>query len=137
MNLHRRRNKQALIAKVTDLAFAVPQVVAHRVTRMAIAGPSLSERDRKEFHLMGAEKSAAIAESWIAIGMQMMRANQALSLFFVRSFWSPFFGGRPISASALATQWQDAAVRVLGKGIAPGHRRAVGNAKRLGRTKLR
>jgi hypothetical protein len=137
MNLHRRRNKQALIAKITDLAFAVPQVVAHRVTRMVMAGPSLSERDRKEFQLMGAEKSAAIAESWIAIGIQVMRSNQTLAISIVRSFWSPLFGGRPLSAGVVATEWQNEALRVLGKGIGPVHHRAVGNAKRLARTKLR
>jgi hypothetical protein len=45
----RKPNKKSLIAKAAELAFAVPQVVAHRVTRMALAGPSLSDRDRKEF----------------------------------------------------------------------------------------
>jgi hypothetical protein len=137
MNRRRQRNKSALIAKVMELAIAVPPVVAHRVTRMAMAGPALSERDRKEFQRMGAEKTAAIAESWTAIGMQAMRANQALALSFVRSFWSPFFGGRPLSAGAVAMQLQNAAVRIVGKGIAPVHHRAVGNAKRLARTKLR
>ena len=62
MPSRRKHKTKPLIAKVTELAFAAPQVVAHRVTRMAIAGPSLSERDRKEFERMGAEKTAAFSE---------------------------------------------------------------------------
>ena len=62
MPSRRKHKTKPLIAKAAELAFAAPQVVAHRVTRMAIAGPSLSERDRKEFQRMGAEKTAAFSE---------------------------------------------------------------------------
>lgn len=37
----------------------------------------------------------------------------------------------------VAAQLQGAALAMLGKGIAPMHRKAVANAKRLARTKLR
>lgn len=134
MASRRKRKTQSLVAKAADLAFAVPQVVAHRVTRMAIASPSLSKRDRKEFHRMGAEKMAAFSESWSAMAMQAFRANQALAASFLRSFWSPLW--RP-SASEIAAQLQNAALGVVGKGMAPVHRKAVANAKRLARTKLR
>ena len=53
MPSHHKRKTMSLIIKAAELAFAVPQVVAHRVTRMAIAGPSLSERDQKEFRRHG------------------------------------------------------------------------------------
>jgi hypothetical protein len=132
----RKRKTQSLVAKAAELAFAVPQVVAHRVTRMAIAGPSLSKRDRKEFHRMGAEKTAAFSKSWNAMTMQAFGANQALAASFLRSLWSPLRRSKP-SASAVAAQLQNAALGVLGKGMAPVHRKAVANAKRLARTKLR
>ena len=136
MASRRKRKPQSLVAKAAELAFAVPQVVAHRVTRMAIAGPSVSERDRKEFQRMGTEKTAAFFESWNAMTMQALYANQALAASFFRSFWSPSLKGRP-STSAVAAQLHSAALGVLGKGMAPVHRKATANAKRLARTKLR
>lgn len=136
MPSRRTRKTQSIVTQAVELAFAVPQVVAHRVTRMAVAGPTLSARDRKEFQRMGAEKTAAFGESWNAMTLQAFRAHQALAASFLRSFWSPSLKGRP-SASAVAAQWQSAALDVLGKGMAPVHREAVANAKRLAHTKLR
>jgi hypothetical protein len=133
MTLRRNRQTRSLMTQWAELAFAVPQVVAHRVTRMAIAGPAPSARDRKEFDLMSAEKTAAFNESWNAMAVQAMRANQALAVSMLRSLWMP---GKA-SASAVTTQLQNAALGVLGKGVAPVHRKAVANAKRLARTKLR
>ncbi len=135
MSSRHNRSTTLLMTKAAELAFAVPPVVAHRVTRMAIAGPVLSERDRKEFHGMAAEKTAAFAESWNAMAMQTMRANQALGMYLIRSFWSS--RGATLSAQAVATQMNAAALGILGKGVAPVHRRAVANARRLARTKLR
>lgn len=132
MPSRRMRKTTTLFAKAAELAFAVPQVVAHRVTRMAIASPDLSDRDRKEFQRMSAEKTAAFTESWNAMNRQAIRANHALAMSFFRSFWK----GGP-SANAVAAQMHSAALGVLGKGIAPVHRKAVANAKRLARTKLR
>jgi hypothetical protein len=131
-----KRNTQRLLAKAAELAFAAPQVVAHRVTRMAIAGPALSERDRKEFQRMGAEKTAAFSEAWNAMAKQALHSNHALTMSLVRSLWSPSLHGKP-SAGAVAAQLHNAALAVLGEGMAPVHRRAVANARRLARTKLR
>ena len=131
-----KRKTKSLLSKAAELAFAVPQVVAHRVTRMAIAGQSVSERDRKEFQRMGAEKTTAFIESWNAMTMQAIHANQALAASFFRSFWSPSLKGWP-SIGAVAAQLNSAALGVLGKGMAPVHRKAIANAKRLARTKLR
>lgn len=136
MPSHHRRKYQSLSTKAAELAFAVPQVVAHRVARMAIAGPSLSARDRKEFQGMVAEKVAAFNESWNAMAMQAMRANKTLATSFLRSLCSPSLRYGP-SASAVAAQLHGAALGVVGKGFAPVHRKAVANAKRLARTKLR
>lgn len=132
---HTRRSKQ-LAAQAAELSMAVPQVVAHRLTRMALAGHTLSERDREEFDLMSSEKSAAFLESWQAMAVQSMRANQALSMSFFRALWSPSMT-RKLSMGNMTAQMQNAAIAVLGKGMAPVHQRAVANAKRLSRTKLR
>jgi len=136
MATHRRRSPVPLINQAADMAVAVPQVVAHRMTRMALAGAAPSSRDRKEFELMGAEKAAAFTESWQAMVTQAMRAQQELTLSMVRSAWALPLRGLP-SAGAVATQWNNAAMGVLSKGMAPVHRRAVANAKRLGRTPMR
>jgi hypothetical protein len=136
MAIRRKRVTQSLAVKAAELALAVPQVVAHRVTRMALSGPELSARDRKEFQRMVAEKNAAFSASWSAMARQAALANQALSASIFKSFLSVARGKRP-SASASAAQLQRAALGVLGKGLGPVHRKAVANAKRLGRTKLR
>ncbi len=55
---------------------------------------------------------------------------------YFQSFWS-LPSRRKLSASSVAIQLQDAALGILGKGLGPVHRKAVANAKRLARTKLR
>ena len=130
------RKSKAVATKAAELAVAVPQVVAHRVTRMAISGPTLSERDRKEFQLMVAEKKTAFAEVWQAMATQSVRASQTLATSFLRSIWSPPLRAKP-TPGKMAAQLQGAALGVFAKGLAPVHRKAVANAKRLARTKLR
>ena len=136
MAIRRPPRAHSLFTKAAELAVAVPQVVAHRVTRMAIAGPAPSKRDRKEFELMVAEKKLAFSQSWGAMATQVLRANRVLAASLVRSAWSPAALTRP-SATAVAAKFQAAALGVLGKGMAPVHRKAVANAKRLARMKLR
>ncbi len=85
---------------------------------------------------MVAEKNTAFGESWRAMAAQAALANQALTASFFRSFLSVARGKKP-SATATANQLHKAALGVLGKGLAPVHRKAVANAKRLARTKLR
>lgn len=128
MTVRRRTRSAPLAVKAAELALAAPQVVAHRLWRMALSGPEPSARDRAEFHMMGAEKAAAFAESWQAMWWQAWRVQQdiALSLWRVWLPWLP--GARVLSARDM----KRAANRVLGAGLAPVHRRAVANAKRLG-----
>ncbi len=130
------RGSKQLAAQATELSMAVPQVMAHRLTRSALSGHTLSERDREEFDLMNSEKSAAFLESWQAMAVQSMRANQTLSMSFFRAFWSPSMAEK-LSMGNMTAQMQNAAIGVLGKGMAPVHQCAVANAKRLSRTKLR
>jgi hypothetical protein len=124
----------SLFFKAAELACAAQQVVAHRVTRMAIAGPLPSARDRKEFELMNAEKTDAFNESWNAMATRAIHANQALATSFILSCWSPLGMTTP---TELASQLNHAALGVLGEGMAPVHKKALANAKRLARTKLR
>lgn len=128
------RTTKSITIKAAQLAVAAPQVVAHRVARMAMAGPTPSKRDRKEFNRMVAEKQVAFVESWQEMATQTMRANQALASSFLLAAWSAWFWSKP-SAGRAAAQIQGAALGILGKGMAPVHRKAVANAKRLARIK--
>lgn len=132
----RSRKTQSIATQAAELALAVPQVVAHRAARMALAGPAPSERDRREFKLMVAEKNAAFAQSWQAMARQAVRAHQTLAASLLRTGWSPAGWGQPAHLK-LAKQAQTAALGILSKGMAPVHRKAVANAKRLARTRLR
>ena len=128
----RRRPSASLSTKTAELAFAVPQVVAHRLLRMAQAGPHLSPRDRKEFARMIAEKNSAFGESWSAMALQSLQSQGAFAAALALAAMPRSTRASPV-AQALAT----AALAVLDKGLAPVHRRAVANAKRLARTRLR
>ena len=66
---------------------AAPQVVAHRLGRMAVAGPRPSAQDQREFHRMGAEKLAAFGEAWQAMTLQMLKSNQQLAASMMRNWW--------------------------------------------------
>jgi hypothetical protein len=130
------RKSKSLVAKSVELAVATPRVVAHRATRAALAGPHLSNRDRKEFRMMVAEKRVAFMQSWSAMAAQMVRSNQALTAAMLRSSLTPFTYSRH-SAANMSKLLQSAAIGVLAAGLAPVHRKAVANARRLARTKLR
>lgn len=95
-----------------ELSLAAPQVVAHRMARMAAASmsPTLSMRDRREFNRMGSEKLQALQESWMAIGLQAWRAQ-----------------------FTLPQAWFSVWMQLIGAGFAPVHRKVVANARRLGR----
>ncbi|MEJ6022077.1 hypothetical protein [Ramlibacter sp. PS4R-6] len=110
----RRTHSSARLARQsTELALAAPQVVMHRMARMATAGASPSARDRAEFMQMGSEKVLAFYQSWARMWMSALSNYMA----FTRSF---------ASAAAAGTS-------VLSAGLAPVHSKAVANARRLRR----
>lgn len=129
----RRRRTKSLAVQAAEMAFAAPQVIAHRTARMALGGLTPSARDRKELNAMGAEKAAAFVESWSAMALEAMRINQQLTLSAMQSFWFPWSGTR--SRRSVSAQLDQAADAMLRVAMAPVHRRAVANAKRLGRPK--
>ena len=113
---------------------AVPQVMAHRLTRMALAGASPSASDRRELYRMSAEKVAALAECWSAMTIEALLANQRLVLPLTLWFWFPW--ARPYGKSG-SKQLGNAMLGILGRGMAPLHRRATANARRLRRVRRR
>src|SRR5687768_12009611 len=132
MIIRRRRKSKSLAAQTFELGIAAPQVIAHRLARMASAGASPSARDRAEFRRMGIEKMAAANEAWTAMATQALLENQKFALEFMQSLWFPWMRPTP-TVKSVARQWSRAAQGILGKGMAPVRRRAVANAKRLGR----
>jgi len=68
------------------------------------------------------EKQLAFSQAWVGIGLEMMRLQQALFLSAI--------SGQPFSPD----QALDALAR---RAIGPVHRKAVANAKRLGRARRR
>lgn len=129
-----RRQQTRLARQVGELAFAAPAVVGHRLARMALAGPTPGARDRREFSGMVSEKGVAFTNAWTAMGWQMVMSQQRLAFALCRAAWMPWLGG---GTSALHRHWQNAAQEVMAAGIAPVHRKAVANAKRLGRARRR
>jgi hypothetical protein len=114
----RKRRSRSLAAQAIELGIAAPQVIALRALRMG---------DREERYRMGAEKVVAFNEAWNAMAGEAFRANQELALSYMQSLWFPWI--RPKSSA------RSAARRILGKGLAPVRRRAVANARRLGRSR--
>lgn len=132
MSVRRNRKAASVMRQTTDLAVAAPQVIAHRMARMAAAGPLPSVRDQKEFTKMVQEKQVAFSQAWLAMGMQAMVAGPALAMAMARVWATPWQHGS-VWNTALATQWQSAALGVWGKGLAPVRAAAVANARRLSR----
>ena len=63
MTFRGKRGNTSLRVKTAELAFAAPQVVACRLTRMALASPQPSKRDRTELTRMVAGKNVAFGAS--------------------------------------------------------------------------
>src|ERR1700694_4277766 len=61
--------------KIGEMSMASAQVIAHRTTRMAAAGPMPNARDRQEFTRMGREKIEAATESTRAIAAHLASIN--------------------------------------------------------------
>jgi hypothetical protein len=124
------RHPTKVATQAVELAFSAPQVIAHRVSRIMLAGANPSSQDRHEFRLMGVEKLAAFNESWTAMAVQSFVAQQQFAASLWRTWVRMCFGGTP-SLSQHSSQWQSAALALIAEGMAPVHRRAVANAKRL------
>jgi hypothetical protein len=109
-----RRRRTPLPVQLAELSVAAPMVVAARLARIAAHGATPTVHDRRELHRMGAEKFAAWQEGWIAMARHAATA--------------------PLHAAAFGPQ---AFAALLAAGLAPAHRRAVANARRLHAPKRR
>ena len=125
----RRRPAQRLTAQSAELAWAAPQVVMHRLTRIAQAGSRPSAHDRREFARMGHEKVLAFYQSGVAFWTQLLRLQLQWSQSLLAMGWAVAFGARPRGVPSRAAG--DAAARLLSASLAPLHIAAVANAKRL------
>lgn len=98
--------------------------------RMAFAGSIPSTHDQREFRLMSSEKVTAFYESWNAMYLEAFRINQELCLSMMRSSWAVYLGGgfTPIFGGE---QFHRTADNILRHGLAPIHRSAMANMKRL------
>ncbi|GAB3509656.1 hypothetical protein MNQ95_08915 [Pseudoxanthomonas daejeonensis] len=114
------------MGQMLELGMAAPQVVAHRLARMAAAGAAPSARDRKEFVGMVLEKQAAFAQGWTAMWIEGWLAQQKFALAWMSG--KPWTSRDTARASA-------ALERIATRGIAPVHRKAVANARRLARSR--
>ncbi len=145
----------------TDLAWqfgemwvASAQVVTHRTTRMAAAGPLPSARDREEFALMSQEKIEAAVESSGAIAAHLMgmygkfgaRAFQqmlsgtaalmslAASRTIGQSITRQAALARTLSQSLqMASEMSESGAHLARRSLQPVHARATANARRLSR----
>ncbi len=126
---HRRRPSSPFVTtlKAAELAWAAPQVVAHRVGRMARSGPFPSARDRDEFQRMWSEKTAAFGASWLAMTTEAVAAQQAFWWTFAGRLSNPWSATSPFDATSIgAAAWD-----TLAAGLHPIHRTAVANRRRL------
>lgn len=127
----------ALATQFGEMALAVPLVVSHRLARMALAGNRPTTRDLREFERMGSEKWAALTEASIAVALQAWQVQQQLALAALQAWSWPALGRKPRRTAAASRPLREAAADLMRRGLAPVHRRAVANARRLGRTRLR
>lgn len=126
------RTATRLATQAMELGLAVPEVITHRVLRMALAGSSPNASDREEFYRMSAEKVSAFYESWNGIFLAACRVN--MQLFLSAPVWSTSWLGQ--GHRAMSATLQRAALDIVASGVAPVHRRAVGNSKRLRKSRL-
>ena len=127
MNRRIQRKARALGGQALEISFAAPQVVAHRLGRMAQAGVKPSARDATEFRRMHTEKTTAFFQSWNAMALEGLRAQQNVAIALMRS-WTSL---KPMGARTVAGLWHAAALGIVAEGLQPVHRAATANARRL------
>jgi len=142
-----------LAFRTGEMMLASAQVIGHRTKRFALAGPTPSARNEREFALMSTEKVAAAAESAQAMALSMIRLNQQ---FGTLAFNQMLTGASAMislassrttaqsvarqarlvretmaNSAAAASQVSASTARLVSKGLKPIHSRAKGNSKRL------
>ncbi len=142
--------------KTMQMQASAAQVIAIRTTRMALAGINPGPADRRENSRMVSEKVDAFSQAGeaLATGAGPLMAGMATQA--VRATWDLFNAASRLAASrglpqAMARQREladtlmrsapaatsDAAARLAHKTLAPVHRKATANQKRLTTRKAR
>jgi len=145
-----------LALRTGEMLVASAQVIGHRTQRIATAGHSPSQRDRREFTRMGIEKVEAASESVWAMGRHLTTLNAELGTRAWKDWmaagnaWMSLAASRSVpqaiarqgkllrtvsASTASASTLSGAAARMTKQGLAPIHSRATANAKRLARIK--
>jgi hypothetical protein len=150
-----KRRKAGSMVKLAELAVAAPQVAAIRTARMIAAGANPGAADRAEFSQMCTEKVQAFWESMFAMNVQAIRVQQEYARTTALQWWRLWTTAPSLALTAPLTgamaslprmpgltgptrgQQQRAITKVLNAGLAPVHKRATANARRLGRIKKR
>src|SRR6185436_5031371 len=75
----------ALAAQAGELMFAVPQVIAHRMSRMMVSHPDAG--DRRELRRMGMEKAETATEAFNDVAAQLARSAQGATATYMQSWY--------------------------------------------------
>ena len=114
-----------------EIAWAAPQVIAHRTARMALAGPQPDARDQAEFTRMWQEKAVAFSQAAMRSGWEALRLQQSLGMALLG-----MSGNAALTPFRLAGRGAPSLERVWSEGLRPIHARATANARRLKRARL-
>lgn len=129
-----KRSAATVTRQYVELAWAAPQVIAHRTARMVAAGATPGARDAAEFTRMFTEKSAAFSQAWIqscaALCWAPWKVAFELLLGAARAGRAGAFNFDPLWRA-----WSRQGWAIAGSGVTPVHRVAVANARRLARRK--
>jgi hypothetical protein len=140
--------------KMLQMSTAAAQVIAMRTTRMAVHGPNPNAADRRELHRMGAEKVDAFTRAGTTLATGAMPLLLGMAMQAWRTWFDLWAASMRLGASrsipqTMARQQQlagtlmrgaaasgqgatsAATARLAHRALAPVHRKATANAKRL------
>ena len=130
--------RRSTLTRTLELAAAAQQVIALRTARMLASGASPTASDRREMSRMVSEKIGAFGESWWAMASRQQLAVLEASMTLARAYWSAWLfpwshSTLPNAHRCMQRQMQRAQVAAFASGLAPLHRVATANARRLSR----
>jgi hypothetical protein len=126
-----------------ELAVASATVIAERVGMMAVVGRDPIGADYAEFDRMISEKIVAFTASGAALSDEWWRSQRTLGRFFLELGGAMMSARPPNGAEVFARASRhnaaaaESAVRAAGSALAPLHRSARANARRLTRKRSR
>jgi hypothetical protein len=121
-----------------EIGWAAPQVIAHRTQRMLRSGPFPAQVDRDEFRRMFDEKGEAWFESTLRMSTEMGKQWVAIATGAMQPWWLASPASSPAARwhsawCGAVRRWARATPHIAQIGLAPVHRRATANARRLAR----